>query len=121
MKDPVADVVALEALWSAEYVLVVACFMKSGRNHEERDIKIRSIHVGDEAARQRSFWRDRWARAGVVGIILSCLACTSVSAFILATLGLGLWVGRVEVVAVAVFVASVIVLGWRYARGRRRG
>jgi hypothetical protein len=117
MKDPVADVLALEALWSAEYVLVIACFMKSGGPHEERDIKIRSTHVGD--ARQRSFWRDRWARAGVVGIILSCLACTSVSALILAALGLGLWVGHVE--AVAVFVASVIVLGWRYARGRRRG
>jgi hypothetical protein len=63
MKDPVADVVALEALWSAEYALVIACFMKSGRTHEERDIKIRSIHVGDEVARQRSFWRDRWTRA----------------------------------------------------------
>lgn len=56
---------------------------------------------------------------GVVGVILSFLACTSVSALILGALGVGLWIGRVEAVAVAVFVVSVLVLGWRYARARR--
>lgn len=93
----------------------------SGGTDEERDIKIRSVQVGDEATGQRAFWRDRWALVGAVGVILSCLACTSASALILAALGLGLWVGRVEAVAVAAFVASVIVLAWRYARGWRRG
>ncbi len=64
-------------------------------------------------------WRDRWFAAGVVGAILTCLAClTPVAGVVLAALGLGAWTGRLDIGLLVLLAGFVALAAYRY-RARR--
>jgi len=53
-------------------------------------------------------WRDRWLALGVVGALLTCLACvTPVALLLLGAIGLGAWTGRLDVVLLPLLVGFV--------------
>jgi mercuric ion transport protein len=65
-------------------------------------------------------WRDRWFAVGVVGTIVSCLAClTPVTVLALGTVGLGAWTGHLDTVLVLLLVAFMALTAYRYWIARR--
>jgi len=65
-------------------------------------------------------WRDRWFAVGVVGTIVSCLAClTPVAVLALGTVGLGAWTGHLDTVLVLLLVAFMALTAYRYWIARR--
>jgi len=65
-------------------------------------------------------WRDRWFAVGVVGTIVSCLAClTPVAVLALGTVGLGAWTGHLDTVLVLLLVAFMALTACRYWIARR--
>ncbi|HKY88456.1 MAG: hypothetical protein A3E31_13010 [Candidatus Rokubacteria bacterium RIFCSPHIGHO2_12_FULL_73_22] len=65
-------------------------------------------------------WRDRWLALGVVGALLTCLACvTPVALLLLGAIGLGAWTGRLDVVLLPLLVGFVALAALRL-RARRR-
>ena len=66
-------------------------------------------------------WRDRWLSLGIIGAVLSCLACLRpVAVLTLGAIGLGAWTGRLEVILPLLLVGSVVLAGYRYWISRRR-
>lgn len=66
-------------------------------------------------------WRDRWFMLGVIGLILSCLAClTPVAVVVLGAVGLGAWSGHLDVVLLALLVVSAGLVLYRYRIARPR-
>lgn len=65
-------------------------------------------------------WRDRWFALGIVGAIVSCLACLTPAVVIaLGAIGLGAWTGRLDAILVSVLVAFLGLAVYRYWLGRR--
>lgn len=65
-------------------------------------------------------WRDRWFAVGIVGTIVSCLAClTPVAVLVLGAAGLGAWTGHLDTVLVLLLIAFVALAAYRYWIVRR--
>ncbi len=65
-------------------------------------------------------WRDRWFALGIVGAIVSCLACLTPAVVIaLGAIGLGAWTGRLDAILLSVLVAFLALAAYRYWVGRR--
>ena len=66
-------------------------------------------------------WRDRWFALGIVGTLVSCLACLTPAAVIaLGAMGLGAWTGNLDTVLLPVLAGFVGLVAYRYWIGRRR-
>ena len=68
-------------------------------------------------------WRDRWLVLGIIGAVLSCLACfTPVVVLMGGAIGMGAWTGRLDVVLLSLLIGFVMLTAYRYwiARGRTR-
>ena len=66
-------------------------------------------------------WRDRWFAVGIIGAVVSCLAClTPVAVIALGAIGLGAWTGHLDVVLLPVLAAFMGLVAYRYWIGRRR-
>ena len=66
-------------------------------------------------------WRDRWFAVGVIGAVLSCLAClTPLAVLGLGTVGLGAWTGHLDVVLLPVLLVFVGIAVYRYRIACRR-
>ena len=66
-------------------------------------------------------WRDRWFALGIVGAIVSCLAClTPVAVIALGAIGLGAWTGHLDAVLLPVLAGFVGLIAYRYWIRRRR-
>lgn len=68
-------------------------------------------------------WRDRWLALGIIGAVLSCLAClTPVAVLMFGAIGLGTWTGRLDVILLSLLIGFVVLAASRYwiARGRTR-
>lgn len=66
-------------------------------------------------------WRDRWLALGVIGTILTCVAClTPVAVLALGAIGLGAWTGHLDWVLVLLLVGFAGLAGYRYWIARRR-
>jgi hypothetical protein len=60
-------------------------------------------------------WRDRWFALGVVGAMLSCLACvTPAAVFALAVIGLSAWRGHVDTAVALLLVGFAALAVYRY-------
>jgi mercuric ion transport protein len=65
-------------------------------------------------------WRDRWFAVGVLGALLTCLAClTPVAVLVLAAIGLGAWTSRLDVALIPLLIGFVALAVYRYRRRRR--
>jgi len=65
--------------------------------------------------------RDRWFAVGVIGAVLSCLACLTPAAVIaLGAVGLGAWAGHLDAVLLPVLVGFVALIAYRSRIARRR-
>jgi mercuric ion transport protein len=65
--------------------------------------------------------RDRWLALGIIGAVLSCLACLTPAAVIaLGAIGLGAWAGHLDAVLLPVLIAFIGLIAYRawIARGR---
>ena len=59
-------------------------------------------------------WRDRWFALGVIGTALACLSClTPFALVVLGAIGLGGWVGHLDVVLLAALTACVGLMVYR--------
>ena len=68
-----------------------------------------------------SVMRDRELALGIVGAVLSCLAClTPVAVLALGAVGLGEWAGRLDAVLLLLPVGFVPLTVYRYWTVRRR-
>lgn len=66
-------------------------------------------------------WRDRWFAVGVVGALFACVAClTPVAALVLGAIGLGAWIGRLDVALLPLLVGFVALAVYRYRARRGR-
>jgi mercuric ion transport protein len=66
-------------------------------------------------------WRDRWFTVGLIGAVLTCVACFTPLAVIgLSAIGLGAWTGRLDVVLLTVLVMFVGIAFYRYRVACRR-
>lgn len=66
-------------------------------------------------------WCDRWLALGIIGTVLSCLACLTPAAVIaLGAIGLGAWVGHLDAVLLPVLVAFAGLVAYRTWIVRRR-
>ena len=68
-------------------------------------------------------WRDRWLSLGIIGAVLSCLAClTPVAVLMFGAIGLGAWTGRLDVILLSLLIGFVMLAAYRYwiARWRTR-
>lgn len=68
-------------------------------------------------------WSDRWLVLGIIGAVLSCLAClTPVAVLMFGAIGLGAWTGRLDVMLLSLLIGFVVLAAYRYwiARGRTR-
>lgn len=66
-------------------------------------------------------WRDRGLALGIIGTILSCLAClTPVAVLVLGAAGLGAWTGYLDAVLFLLLVGFVSLIAYRYWTVRRR-
>jgi mercuric ion transport protein len=66
-------------------------------------------------------WRDGWFVLGVIGAIVSCLACaTPLALVVLGALGFGAWSGHLDVVLLVLLVVSAWLVLYRYRIARRR-
>ena len=64
--------------------------------------------------------RDRWLMLGIVGTVLSCLAClTPVAVLALGAIGLGAWTGHLDAVLLLLLVGFVALVVSRYWSARR--
>jgi mercuric ion transport protein len=64
---------------------------------------------------------DRWLALGVVGALLTCLAClTPLAVVALGAIGLGAWTGRLDRVLLSLLVACVGLVAYRYRACRGR-
>lgn len=65
-------------------------------------------------------WRDRWFTLGVIGTIVSCVAClTPVAVLALGAIGLGAWTGHLDTVLVLLLVGFAALAVYRYWIARR--
>jgi mercuric ion transport protein len=67
--------------------------------------------------------RDWWLVLGVIGTVLTCLAClTPVAVLVLGAIGLGAWTGRMDLVLLPLLLGFVVLAVYRYRlmRGRTR-
>ena len=63
--------------------------------------------------------RDRWLALGIVGAVLSCLAClTPVAVLALGAIGLGAWTGRLDSVLLVLIVGFAALVAYRYWKPR---
>jgi mercuric ion transport protein len=59
-------------------------------------------------------WRDRWLALGIIGTVVSCLAClTPIAVLTLAAVGLGAWTSSLDVVLVPLIVAFAGLASYR--------
>jgi mercuric ion transport protein len=66
-------------------------------------------------------WRDRWFVFGVVGAVLSCLAClTPVVVLALAAVGLGAWSGHLDTALLLMLLLFAGLAFFRYRVTARR-
>lgn len=66
-------------------------------------------------------WRDRWLVLGIIGAVLSCLAClTPVAVLMFGAIGLGAWTGRLDVILLSLLIGFVVLAAYRYWIARRR-
>jgi mercuric ion transport protein len=62
-------------------------------------------------------WRDRWLVLGVIGAVLTCLAClTPVLVVVLGAIGLGTLAGRLDLVMLPLLVGVAGLAVYRYGR-----
>lgn len=65
--------------------------------------------------------RDRWFALGVIGAVLSCLACLAPAAVIvLGAIGLGAWAGHLDAILLPVLLGLVGLITYRSWIARRR-
>ena len=65
--------------------------------------------------------RDRWLALGIVGAVLSCLACLTPAAVIaLGAIGLGAWAGHLDAILVPVLIGFVGLIAYRSWIARTR-
>jgi len=65
--------------------------------------------------------RDRWFALGIVGAVVSCLAClTPATVIALGAIGLGAWTGHLDAVLLPVLAGFVGLAAYRYWIGQRR-
>ncbi|MGH7374854.1 MAG: mercury resistance system transport protein MerF [Candidatus Rokuibacteriota bacterium] len=65
-------------------------------------------------------WRDRWLKIGILGSLLACIAClTPAAVVLLGALGLAAWTGYIDVVAVPLLGAFLILAAYRVWSARR--
>ena len=66
-------------------------------------------------------WRDRWFAVGVIGAVLSCLACLTPLAILgLGAVGLGAWTGHLDVILLPVLLVFAGLAFYRYRIAGRR-
>ena len=66
-------------------------------------------------------WRDRWLALGVIGALLTCVACLApVAVLTVGAVWLGAWTGRLDLVLLPLLVALVALAAYRYRARRRR-
>ncbi len=65
-------------------------------------------------------WRDRWFAVAVIGAVLSCLACLTPLAVVVAAIGLGAWTGHVDLILLPVLIAFVVFAVYRARVAGRR-
>ena len=66
-------------------------------------------------------WRDRWFALGIIGAVVSCLACLTPAAVIaLGAIGFGAWTGHLDAVLLLVLAGFAGLVAYRYWTGRRR-
>jgi mercuric ion transport protein len=66
-------------------------------------------------------WRDRWFALGIMGAILSCLACLTPAAVLaLGAIGLGAWSGHLDAVLLVLLLGFVALAVYRYRTVRKR-
>jgi Membrane transport protein MerF len=66
-------------------------------------------------------WRDRWFSLGIVGVVMSCLAClTPVAALALVAIGFGAWTGHLDTVLLLVLLGFAALVAYRFWAARRR-
>jgi mercuric ion transport protein len=66
-------------------------------------------------------WRDPWFVVGEIGAAVACLSClTPVALVVLGAIGLGGWVGHLDVVIFAALAAFVGLMVYRYRVACRR-
>lgn len=64
-------------------------------------------------------WRDRWLSLGIVGVVVTCLAClTPVAVIALGAIGFGAWAGRLDLVLWPMLAGFLGLILYR-ARARR--
>lgn len=65
-------------------------------------------------------WRDRWFALGLLGALLTCLAClTPIAALVLGAIGFGAWTSHLDIALIPVFAGFGVLAVYRY-RCRRR-
>jgi mercuric ion transport protein len=65
--------------------------------------------------------RDRWFALGVIGATVACLSClTPFALVVLGAMGLGSWVGHLDLVILAALAAFVGLMVFRYRAACRR-
>ena len=65
--------------------------------------------------------RDRWLALAILGAAVTCLAClTPVAVLVLEAIGLGAWMGRVDLVLLPLLLGLVGLAISRYRTARRR-
>ena len=66
-------------------------------------------------------WRDRWFALGIVGAIVSCLAClTPVAVIALGAIGLGAWTGHLDAILLPMLAGFAGLVAYRHRIRRRR-
>jgi mercuric ion transport protein len=66
-------------------------------------------------------WRDRWFALAVLGAAVTCLAClTPVAVLVLGAIGLGAWMGRVDLVLFPLLLGLVGLAIYRHRATRKR-
>jgi mercuric ion transport protein len=64
---------------------------------------------------------DRWFALGIIGAVLSCLACLTPAAVIaLGAIGFGAWAGHLDAILLPVFIGFVGLIAYRSWIVRRR-
>ena len=66
-------------------------------------------------------WRDRWFAFGLIGVLLTCVACLApVAVLAVGAVWLGAWTGRLDLVLLPVLVGFVALGAYRYRARRGR-
>jgi mercuric ion transport protein len=65
-------------------------------------------------------WRDRWFALGVLGALLTCLAClTPIAVLVLGAIGLGAWTSRLDIALIPLLAGFVVLAVYGYRRWRQ--